>query len=136
MYKGSNHAGNVVISNHATSNMSRDKKLSFIVKLGAPTKIACLRHTLQQQLFLILSYILFFASRESTVSFPSNEHLFRNNIAKVFRMAFRFCSDDSFFFPRGHRHPLHYSYESFFHCLFYSQMHFGIFIVFSWRLNH
>ena len=52
MYKGSKHAGNVVISNHATSNMSRDSQFSSIVKLGAPTKIARLRHTLQQQLFL------------------------------------------------------------------------------------
>ena len=50
MYKGSKHSGNVVISNHETNNMSRDTQLSFIVKLGAPTKITRLWHTLQHQL--------------------------------------------------------------------------------------
>ena len=52
MYKGSRHAGNVVISNYATNNMSRDTQFSFIVKLGTPTKIARLRQTLQQRHFL------------------------------------------------------------------------------------
>ena len=54
MYKGIKHAGNVVISNHATKNMSRDTQFSFIIKLGALTKIAHLRHTLQQQFVLRL----------------------------------------------------------------------------------
>ena len=40
---------------------------------------------------IILSYIFFFASRVSTVAFPSNEHLFRNKIAEAFRMVFRFA---------------------------------------------
>ena len=55
MYKGSKHAGNVVIYNYTTNNMSCDTKFPFIFKLGAPTKISRLRNTLQQQICFNLS---------------------------------------------------------------------------------